>query len=177
MYSVDQNDRVATLREVPKPDVGAPCPAIVADESTLVLAYYVSSPPSLDWDGSPREISVDSKGESAAVITFRACRVYIQTEITDATIDGHPLYNRGLKSYGAFEVLHSSWIRQLEQFQATQASPQPKSYAQLRHFLFAFHDSLFECVAGGFTVEVHQGSIRSLFPRMTLLLRSETAAP
>jgi hypothetical protein len=177
MYSVDHKDRVVPFGGVPKPNVGAPCPLVVADESTLVLAYYVSAPPPADWDGIPREISLDSTGESAALVAFRHCRIYIQAEISDATIDGHPLYHRGLESYRAFEVLHSSWIRQLEHFQATEASPQPQWYARLRHFIFAFHDSLFECVAEGFAVEVHQASIRSLTPRMSALLSSETASP
>jgi hypothetical protein len=175
MYSVDQEDRVVALGEVPKPGVGAPCPVILADESTLVLAYYVSSPPPPDWDGIPREISLDSTGESAALVTFYWCWVHIQSEITDATINGHPLYDRGLNSYSAFEVLHSSWIRQLEHFQATEASPQPQRYARLRHFIFAFHDSLFECVASSLDVELHQASIRSLVPRMTLLLSQRCA--
>jgi hypothetical protein len=177
MYSVDDRDRVLAVPQLPKPDVGAPCPVVVADQFTLVLAYYVSAPPPADWDGIPREITSDSTAESAALITLSGCRTYIQTEITDATIEGHPLYERGLESYKAFEVLHSSWIRELEQFQATEASPQPQSYRRLRHFIFAFHDSLFECIAGSFAVEFHQASIRSLIPRMSALLTSQTASP
>ena len=177
MYSVDHRDRVVAVSELPKPDVGAPCPVVVADESTLVLAYYVSSPLPPDWDGIPREVTIDSSVESAALVTFSGCRVHVQTEISDATIDGHPLYDRGLQSYNAFEVRQSSWIRQLEQFQAVQASPQPQWYSRLRHFIFAFHDSLFECVAEGFTVEIHGASIRSLLPRMSALVSSETASP
>jgi hypothetical protein len=38
------------------------------------------------------------------------------------------------------------------------------------HFIFALHDSVFECVAEDFAVEIHCGSIRSLVPRMTALL-------
>jgi hypothetical protein len=35
-----------------------------------------------------------------------------------------------------------------------------------RHFVFAFHDSTFECVAQSFDVTVHRGSILSSVERM-----------
>ena len=32
------------------------------------------------------------------------------------------------------------------------------SFKNYRHFIFAFHDSTFECLAGAYTCEVHSGS-------------------
>jgi hypothetical protein len=38
--------------------------------------------------------------------------------------------------------------------------------ADRRHFVFAFHDTMLECIAQGFTVEIVRGSLRSLLTRM-----------
>ena len=42
----------------------------------------------------------------------------------------------------------------------------PERYAELRHYVFAFHDSTFECVARGFDVTVCEGSIASAVTEM-----------
>jgi hypothetical protein len=135
MYTIDQNDRIVVLREIPRSSIGAPCPVILADELTLVLAFYIGSKVPPGWDGIPREISIDSTSESVALITFQCPCAHILSEISDTTIYGHPLAARGLGPYSAVEVVHSSWIRQLEHLQATRASPHPQAYAALRHFI------------------------------------------
>ncbi|MGL4463825.1 MAG: hypothetical protein ACRC1K_16845 [Planctomycetia bacterium] len=38
--------------------------------------------------------------------------------------------------------------------------------ADRKHFVFAFHDTTFECIAHGFAVEVARGSLRAVLPRM-----------
>ena len=43
----------------------------------------------------------------------------------DEAFDGHPLARRGLRPYGAFEVTHSSWIRQLEQMNSVHPHHSP----------------------------------------------------
>lgn len=60
---------------------------------------------------------------------------------------GHPLYDRGLRGYGVFEVHNSSWI-ELETQQNRVAFPNTPESTQ-RHFIFTFHDSTFECIVRG----------------------------
>ncbi|HEX6808463.1 MAG TPA: hypothetical protein VF118_10775 [Gemmatimonadaceae bacterium] len=43
----------------------------------------------------------------------------------------------------------------------------------LRHFVFAFHDSTFECVAEDFQVEVRGGSLASAVVELTSRLNDE----
>jgi hypothetical protein len=35
----------------------------------------------------------------------------------------------------------------------------PEHFADYRHFVFAFHDTTFECIAHAFTVSVHTGGV------------------
>ena len=65
----------------------------------------------------------------------------------DEALSGHPLYERGLRGYGVYEVRNSSWVR-LQTEQNRVAFPKTPDSTQ-RHFIFAFHDSTFECIARG----------------------------
>jgi hypothetical protein len=51
---------------------------------------------------------------------------------------------------------------------------QPARFERLRHFVFAFHDSTFECVAEGFRADIHESPLADLVPEMQrrLLRRS-----
>ena len=43
MYSVDSRDTVVPLPNFPQSSVGTPCPIVLTDEHTLILAYYMST--------------------------------------------------------------------------------------------------------------------------------------
>ena len=43
-----------------------------------------------------------------------------------------------------------------------------------RHFVFAFHDSTFECVARGFSFEVSRGSVHSALSQALEQMREST---
>jgi hypothetical protein len=82
------------------------------------------------------------------IVEFMRCSITKFGYPNDEALGGHPLYKRGLKFYGVFEVLHSSWIAEMTAqnrvcFPNTQDST-------LRHFAITFHDSTFECVADSF---------------------------
>ncbi len=55
-------------------------------------------------------------------------------------LSAHPLAARGLKPDGAFEVRDSSWVR-------------GAFGGRGKHYVFAFQDALFECVAEGYGSE------------------------
>jgi hypothetical protein len=79
------------------------------------------------------------------VIEFERCGITKFGYPNDEALGGHPLYTRGLKAYGVFEVLRSSWIQQMTE-QNRVSFPHTSDSTQ-RHFIFTFHDSTFECVA------------------------------
>ena len=173
MYSVDNQDRVVELKDVPPSSTGAPCPILLCDERRTLLAYLVQEKP-YSFDGRVlTDADLAMLTRQIALIEFPGCESQMFGAPNDEAFKGHPLWSRGLHPYGAFQIENSSWIRQLERMNSVHPSHSPESFFQgLKHFVFAFHDSTFECVAEGFTVSEHKGSFQSLLAEMHRRLRS-----
>ena len=139
MYAVDALDKAVPLSGIPLPDTGAPLPKLTADEHETRVTYYVSS----------RSSSEDGLRTTVA---FLGCYALLFGPPNDEAFDGHPLADRGLASYGTFEVEQSSWVRTLERMNRVHSRHKPESFSHLRHFVITFHDSTFECIAAGFSV-------------------------
>jgi hypothetical protein len=166
MYPVDERDRVIELEGVPQSSVGAPLPIVLSDEHKILLAYIIEDTPS-DWDGSSvRVVDPSTPGEPLALVEFTAYWSFMFGAPSDEAFHGHPLAGRGLHPYGAFEIENSSWVRQLEKMNSVHPYHKSERFERLRHYIFAFHDSTFECVADGFTVSEHEGSLESILPVM-----------
>ncbi|MFL6229746.1 MAG: hypothetical protein ACJ741_13325 [Pyrinomonadaceae bacterium] len=166
MYSVDEQDRVIELQGVPQSSVGAPLPLVISDEGKILLGYLIQDRP-LHWDGSSvRSVAPSTMGESLALIEFSRYLSFMFGAPNDEAFSGHPLASRGLHPYAAFRVENSSWLRQHERMNSVHRNHDPKGFEQLNHFVFAFHDSTFECLAVGFEVSEHEGSLESLLPEM-----------
>lgn len=173
MYGVDDRDTVHPLADVPQSDTGAPCPALVSDEHRVLLAYLISEPDP-NWDGSyARSVGPETVG-AAAIVDFIWPRAHFLGPPNDEAFSGHPLADRGLEPYGAFEIKQSSWIRRLERMNSVHPSHRPEIFDTLRHFIFSFHDSTFECVADGLGVKRIRGSIQSALQQMTQSLMGES---
>ena len=160
MYTLPLNakDQVLSLENAPPSSPGAPCPMVLATEQTLCVIYYCFEP--VDWDdSSPRSVELVSQGELFAVATFSRHRAYYQGSPNDEAFSGHPLYEKGLRPYGAYEVTHSSWVRRLMEMNRVHPSHRDEVFAGCRHFVLSFHDSVFECVAGACSFEMGRGSI------------------
>lgn len=172
-YPVDGSDQVHPLSEVPQSSIGAPLPTVVSDELTVVVGFLLQDTPE-GWDGTTcRIIEPDTGGRPIALVTFRRYQAYLFGPPNDEAFAGHPLAARGLEPYGAYEVQPSSWIARLERMNVVHPHHRPESFSQLRHFALTFHDSTFECAARSMDLELHQGSIRSLAPRMHALLDAD----
>ena len=166
MYPVDRRDRVVELIGVPQSSVGAPLPIVMSDEHRLLLAYIVQDTP-VGWDGtSVRVVGPSTVGEPLALIEFARYQSFMFGSPNDEALAGHPLESRGLHPYGAFEIEDSSWVRQLERMNSVHPYHKADNFERLKHFVFAFHDSTFECVAEGFKSSEHEGSLEHLLPLM-----------
>lgn len=143
MYEIDEKDRVIELLDLPKLDPNTPEPKISAGEYRLVLSYGPN--PFLGDDS-------DSAPLPPVHLDFYRPRAHYFGPPNDEALQGHPLFARGLRWYGVYEVQDSSWIRLLERRNRGHDKHRPESYAALRHFAFTFHDSTFECIAHGYRV-------------------------
>jgi hypothetical protein len=162
MYTVDGHDTVHELRDVPRSSPGAPCPALVGDEHRLFLVYLVHQ---VDpgWDGtSIRIVGPTTEGEGVAVIEFKNPYAQMFGPPNDEAFEGHPLAERGLLPYRAFTVESSSWVRRLERMNAVHPQHRRETFDALVHYVFAFHDSTFECVAESYRATVRVGSVRDV---------------
>jgi hypothetical protein len=171
MYEVDTRDRVVELNDVPQSSIGAPLPIVVADEHTLQLAYYLSVADP-DWDGTYVRIVDTSTELPVVLVRFETAYAWFHGPPNDEAFDGHPLASRGLYPYGAFRIEESSWVRRLERMNSVHEHHSPESFARLHHYVFAFHDSTFECVAGSFTTHDVNGPLKRVALEMADALDS-----
>lgn len=161
-YTPDERDRVVPLDDAPQSSVGAPLPVVLSSEHRLQLVYLLEETPP-DWDGTwVRIVNPDSDDMPVAVVEFRHPYAHISGPPNDEAFIGHPLAGRGLHPYGAFLVEDSSWIRALERMNSVHEHHRPERFWKLTHYVFAFHDSTFECVADGLSASVRRGSLRGV---------------
>lgn len=159
MYAVDEHDAVVELKNVPQSSVGTPCPMLLVGEHHLQLAYYLEERPK-DWDGTTvRVVNEGSSDEPCALVRFKGVYAHIFGPPNDEAFSGHPLASRGLTAYRVFEVKKSSWLRRLERMNAVHPYHKAELFSKYKHFVFAFHDTTFECIAEAFDITVHRGSV------------------
>ncbi len=164
MYTVDERDRVVGL-DVPPCEGGAPMPVVLCDDLHVLVAYYLNS---RYYSNTP---SPDPADERSVIVEFSLPWALMFGMPNDEAFEGHPLESRGLRPYGAYLVQDSSWIRQLEKMNSVHPNHDPQYFKKLKHYVFVFHDSTFECVAESFAVSEHRGSPASLVPVMQSRLR------
>jgi hypothetical protein len=111
MFSLPSSEKVVPLADFPQSSIGAPCPAVIATEHSLILIFFLEDRYP-DWDGTTvRMVSIDSTEEQCAVIHFDGPSVHTLGPPNDEALSGHRLVKKGLQPYGAFEVIHSEWIQ------------------------------------------------------------------
>ncbi len=172
MYTVDKLDRVVEVQDAPCPDSGAPLPFVIGGELELFLAYLTSEPGER-FSSEVKMMSADSSG-NVALVEFTRPIAHMFGPPNDETFLSHPLATRGLSLYGVFEVIDSSWIRQLARMNKAGQGWSP--YDEMRHFIFSFHDSTFECIAKSLAANRKKGSLREVMMQK-LQSRERSATP
>ncbi len=117
-----------------RPEAGVPAPVLLQDEYHDAILIY--------------------RGTSTIVARFKGCDITKFGYPNDEALAGHPLYERGLRAYGVFEVKRSSWIEALSHQNRVQFS-EADMFSTRHHLVITFHDSMFECVAEGVSFEQH----------------------
>jgi hypothetical protein len=174
LYIPDERDTVMIESDLPLPLSGAPLPTTIATEHRLLLAYYTAlwepEPPSSKRQKIPTLVSDATLG-TIAIADFRRPIAHFSVSISNETFDTHPFAFRGLIGDAIFRVENSSWIRQLaaaqyahKQYRGTAASK--------KHFIFAFHDSIFEAAAEDLDIRTIQGSMADAVGEMAVMART-----
>ncbi len=158
---------------MPAGDAGAPLPVLIADEDRALLAYFTVEDGPASESVVPRSAGCETDGR-IAVIEFCGIQSVMFGAPGDETLHGHPLWNRGLSHYGTFEVEHSSWKRRLAEINSVHPRHNPERLDACTHFLFAFHDSTFECVAASATATIQHGTLAAVVRRLVDRLHSDS---
>lgn len=140
-------DTVALLNLLPQSSVGAPLPLVIATKGAVYVAYYCEMRDP-NFDGSKVRVITPASEDTVAIVAFKRCSAHTFGPPNDEAFSGHPLAAKGLRPYGAFEVLRSSWIDRLETMNRVHHCHDRNRFLHgKRHFILTFHDSTFECVA------------------------------
>jgi hypothetical protein len=109
-----------------------------------------------------------------AIVCFENPYAHYFGPPNDEAFSGHPLYAKGLKPYSVSKIENSEWIEELETMNSIHPHHRPGMNERYSHFIFAFHDTTFECVAKGFTVNIQKGSMNLAIQEMMRKLTDES---
>ena len=116
-------------------DVGAPLPVVFATDSLVFLTFLTADEKhALVEFHSPESLRFGSPNEDVHV--------------------GHYLSGRGQEAYTAQIVENSPWLREVEAMNKTHPQYDAERWRRVKHYVFWFHDSTFECLARGYKVEI-----------------------
>jgi hypothetical protein len=107
-----------------------------------------------------------------AIVEFKRCIVSRFGYPNDEARWGIPQYKD--VSYGIYEVKDSSWIKEVVRLNRYRFPETTDDYVR-RHFLFAFHDDTFECLADDLTLEVVKAPYQGIFDRIVRRALAEDA--
>lgn len=143
--------KIEQLKEGFDIDVGAPIPTILSNEHRIYLIFYVSN---IDpnWDGSTAHMRTEND-EGIVTVKFERFAQFKFGNPNDESINGHPLYKLGLQPYSIQKVIDSEWIKELVKMNSVHPHHKDEQFSKYKHFIFYFHDTCFEIVAKGYSIE------------------------
>lgn len=168
MYQSAGNESLIPLTGLPLPYQDAPLPTVLADELNLILSYVVSS----DVEDTVAESSSVHayEDEPMLAVKFHNPLAHYLGPPDDGGIQGHPLYPYGLRAYGAYVVEQSGWIQGMKVMQINSGLYHAQDWDPLKHYIFTFHSTTFECIAEGYRALMVRGPLRAVFDSYTEIL-------
>ncbi len=143
--------KIEQIKEKFEIDIGAPTPTILTNEHSLYLIFYVSNvDPS--WNGETIHLRTN-RDEGIVTLKFDKYAQFKFGNPNDETINGHPLYKLGLKPYSIQKVFDSNWIKEIKKMNSVHPYHKDELFSKYEHYIFFFHDTCFEIVAEGYSIE------------------------
>jgi len=176
--SLAKGEDTAVPIDYPYPwETGAPLPHVVSDGCKVFLIYYIgeSNP---KWTAQEHVI-IDlntKRSDITALVEFDHCYIYKFGGANDEVINGHPLAKHGLERYEAHIIENSSWLEEQVRINSIHRYFNQASWDGYKHYLFTFHDEMFECLAKGYRVDVFKGSISAVFEVASIRLFNQAMA-
>jgi hypothetical protein len=120
----------------------------------VFLTFYADVPDP-KWDGSYITIKDPGSGnvESLVLVEFERCSSVRFGGPNDEVWEGHPLAGKGLEGNTAQIIVNSRWKAEIEKINSVHSQYRPETWTKLNHYVFWFHDDMFECLAKSFKVE------------------------
>lgn len=140
-------------------DMGAPLPTLIQNDYQAILIFILDG--GLTGDGTTVQVVDPMSAYKVATVQFEHCVSTKMGSPNEEVFHGHPLNGKGLDSYRAMKVENSKWIRELADINSVHGYYDPKSWQDLNHYIFGFHDCTFECVAGSFSIQVTDQSVHA----------------
>ena len=132
-------------------DIGAPMPTILSNEHQIYLIFYVSN---VDPNWDRKTIHIRNENDEGVIsIKFDRFAQFKFGNPNDEAINGHPLFEHGLRPYSIQKVIESDWIRELIKMNSVHPYHSDEQFSKFEHFIFFFHDTCFEIVAEGYSIE------------------------
>ena len=150
-----KHDEVVRLNIGFEPEAAVSGPVLLQTDHDVVLTFNAV------------RMTTDGRRDTAGtgVIEFELCSITKFGYPNDEALGGHPLFNRGLEHYGVFEVLGSTWIRQMTD-QNRFCFPHTTD-SNMRHFILTFHDSTFECAADSYQATLSTNPYEQILRQIT----------
>lgn len=131
-----------------KMECGAPLPLVLADEQQVQLIFLKLIEGDIISENKLTNVDI-------YVLTFNLCLKHCFGFPNDEALYGHPYRALGLESYAFYELENSDWLAELVKIER-KAFPNyevNKHWVNYKHYIITFHDSMFECVAKGYSIE------------------------
>jgi hypothetical protein len=132
---------------------------IQTEQLTFLTFNAVRPTKQMSLPGAP---SLEDAG--IALFTFQRCLLTRFGYPNDEARWGIPRFKK--VSYGIYEVRNSSWIKEVVQMNRYRFPNTTDNYVS-RHYLFAFHDSTFECLADDLKYEILNEPFEVVLRRIT----------
>jgi hypothetical protein len=145
-------------------DTGAPTPVLLSGRRTLVAFYRRSGVAALGYDTPVARDTAHDEG--VAVIEFQRARIVKIGSPNDEVLHGHPLWGSGLRFYSAHVVENSPWVRELVDINRVHSRFDPARWADVRHYVLAFHDETLECIARDAVARLEPGTMADVVRRL-----------
>ena len=161
--------KIEQIKEGFEIDVGAPAPTILSNEHHVYVIFYIRDVDP-NWDGTTVHVRSE-EDEGIVTVKFNRFAQFKFGSPNDEAMNGHPLYHLGLEPYSIQKVLDSEWIKELIKMNSVHPHHRDEAFEKYEHFIFFFHDTCFEIVAEGYSIEENsESSMRKEIERIGKLL-------